>query len=401
MTHSSLKEILFISHKYPPSTGGMQKYSYELINGFKKEKDLIVHSLVYDGSISVLSWFWNLKKNVTILFKANPSIQLVHVNDALMAYFCRWIKKKYNVHVVATFHGLDVVFPFSMYQKRIIPNFNLQYDAFICVSKATAEASIQRGIDRAKTHVILNGVDHTIAEESCSEDRVTQVFESIGVKNHSEKKIVVGLGRGVKRKGYGWFVNQVLPKLQDDIIFIMLGPRSFYEKYEPILKILLPNKIKHNIELLLGLSTDDFALRQALKNKILLERYFRPGYMKFADILCILRNSDLFIMPNLKVMDDMEGFGLVALEASLCGKFVLVSGIDGITDAIIPEANGMHIESENSQIWINTIHELTSSKAKLASRGLKGKEFTLSNYSWLKMIAEYRQFFEKLSELKQ
>lgn len=32
-----------------------------------------------------------------------------------------------------------------------------------------------------------------------------------------------------------------------------------------------------------------------------------------------LLHADLFVMPNVPVEGDMEGFGLVALEASSCG----------------------------------------------------------------------------------
>ena len=43
-------EVLFITHKYPPSIGGMEKQSYELINGFAKIHK--VHTLVYDNESS-------------------------------------------------------------------------------------------------------------------------------------------------------------------------------------------------------------------------------------------------------------------------------------------------------------------------------------------------------------
>ncbi|MBK8699529.1 MAG: hypothetical protein IPN29_08295 [Saprospiraceae bacterium] len=109
-------EILFISHKYPPATGGMEKFSYELISGVQQH--IKVHKVVYDGKESRVMWFLNLRRRVDDLIKRHPCIKLIHLNDGLMTYFCLWLKKKYKLPVVATLHGLDVVFPLPYYQKK-------------------------------------------------------------------------------------------------------------------------------------------------------------------------------------------------------------------------------------------------------------------------------------------
>ena len=48
-------EVLFITHKYPPSIGGMQKQSYELIQGVSKNYK--VNVIAYDNAKSNLSFF--------------------------------------------------------------------------------------------------------------------------------------------------------------------------------------------------------------------------------------------------------------------------------------------------------------------------------------------------------
>ena len=120
MSSSVLREILFISHKYPPSTGGMEKFSYELVQGFE-HSDAMVHKLVFTGGESKLWWFISLRRRVRAIFSKHPSIQVVHINDALMAFFCRWIQNEFKVVVIPTFHGLDVVFPLGIYQRKIFP----------------------------------------------------------------------------------------------------------------------------------------------------------------------------------------------------------------------------------------------------------------------------------------
>ena len=52
-------------------------------------------------------------------------------------------------------------------------------------------------------------------------------------------------------------------------------------------------------------------------------------------------------MPNIKVQGDMEGFGIVAIEATSIGLPVIASSIEGIKDAIVDNETGALVESEN------------------------------------------------------
>src|SRR5690606_28051907 len=63
---------------------------------------------------------------------------------------------------MVTLHGLDVVFPLPYFQNKILPRFN-RFEKIIAVSQATAQASLDRGIDPSKLLVIKNGVDQEIA----------------------------------------------------------------------------------------------------------------------------------------------------------------------------------------------------------------------------------------------
>ncbi len=69
---SSEIEILFVSHKYPPKIGGMEKQSFELINS--SALYLKVHTLVYDNNESILTFFFHLNRRIISKIKANPSI---------------------------------------------------------------------------------------------------------------------------------------------------------------------------------------------------------------------------------------------------------------------------------------------------------------------------------------
>lgn len=376
-------EILFISHKYPPATGGMEKFSFELVQGISK--NATVHTIIYEGQEGKVAWFYKLKNRVDTMMKAHSGIKLIHLNDGLMTYFALWLKKKYAVPVVATFHGLDIVFPLPYFQKKIIPRFNA-LDGFACVSEATKKAAIQRGIDASKVVVINNGVDHGISNEISKPNIQEALRSKFGLT--SEQKIIISIGRSVKRKGFSWFVNQVLPHLDANVVFILCGPNAKYDGAR--WRKILPSKWMDYIELMLGLPTDDAKLQQLASDRK--HKFIKSGYLPFEEIIQLLKMAPIFIMPNIKVEGDMEGFGLVALEASMSECLVVASEIDGITNAIINGKNGCLLPSENPAAWIETL------KSKLGvdtrSMAIEYKSYTLANYSWHKMCQEYYTWFK-------
>lgn len=373
------KKVLFITHKFPPSTGGMEKFSFELFQGINKSNNNII--LAYTGKESKLLWFLRLKSRVKQVIDRHPEIGLIHLNDGLMATFGTWLKKTYSLPVVVTLHGLDIVFPLPYFQKKIVPRLNC-YDGFACVSEATKNAAQLRGIDPDKIRVILNGVDHQLF----SSPEKKELQEELKKRYNLENKILfIGLGRSVKRKGYSWFVKEVLPGLSDNVKFIMCGPDkkyngNFYRK-------LFPDKWVTHFELMLGLPSDERDLQNLAKKHP--ERFIKTGYLPFEEIVQLMKISKKFVMPNVEVEGDMEGFGLVALEACLAGCMVYASKIDGITSAIIGNKNGLLIESQNAEAWIEILNQYSKHECELAQY----QKYTLENYSWDIMCKAYEEWF--------
>ena len=184
-----------------------------------------------------------------------------------------------------------------------------------------------------------------------------------------------------------------MPSFNPDICLLMIGPmkteKTFFEKALQA----MPDKFNNNVQLMLGSPSDTQDVEEQLKKQ---DNVFHLGSLQYEDLLQVLSLADLFIMPNIHVPGDIEGFGLVALEASMRGTFVLASGIEGITDAVVDRQNGYLLPSENADAWIDTVHELLSDKEKLKILSEKGKEFTRRNYSWDIMVNEYKTIFDRI-----
>ena len=388
-------EILFISHKYPPTIGGMEKQSYELIQ--QAAQQATVHQLVHTGEDeSKFFFFLKLRRRVKKILRKHPTIQMIHLNDGLMGLFCTWLKDYTDIPVVITFHGLDLVFPNAVYQKRISQRF-IRYDGAICVSTATAKECIKRGFAKEKVFVVPNGVDHDIAQFQFDKtETIAYLLNEYGI-DFSQQKIITLLGRPVKRKGFSWFLEKVATELDEDTYILMIGPLS-KDKAKPFWKKIIPQKWADRIELVTGGVNDEAAIRNLLTQKKIKNRVVQTGKLPFEKLLACLSLSDLFVMPNIKMEGDAEGFGLVALEASLCKTVVLASGIEGIPEAIQDQKNGYLLPTDNAEFWIKTIKEKLQDPAELAKRGQEFQEFTLTNYSWEKMANGYLDIFKQLKK---
>lgn len=379
-------DILFISYKYPPSIGGMQKQSYHLINGFSDADN--IHKIIYDQKNSLVFFFISLFWRVPALLRKHPSIEVIHLNDGVCAICCAWMKLLKGKMVIATYHGLDLVFPNVIYQKLLLPIVK-SFDAIITVSAYTREQCIARGFTPDKVHMIKNGVDH-VTDKIEEENVPHSVIKTLDDYREKGKKIIVAIGRPVKRKGFVWFVDNVLNQLPKEYTFILIGPEPKENPLFDFFLKVLPKAVRIQIELFLGLSTEHKQLEALSNHKNYKNRFV---WYKKADHNTknyILSQSDVMIMPNVKVYGDMEGFGLVALEANMYGVPVVAADLEGITSAITHRKNGLLVSSENVSHWVTAItHDLNTERWSC-------REYVTEQFSWSKMVEEYREVFAKV-----
>jgi len=307
---------------------------------------------------------------------------------------CLWIKKITDIPVVVTIHGLDIVYPNYFYQRIIKNRFSI-FDQFICVSHSTANECIQRGIDSEKISVVLNGVDKDLVEHSFDRIKTLAFLEEKYKIDLQDKKIIVTLGRPVKRKGFSWFLEKVVPTLSENVVVLMVGPFK-KEANSNLFWKLLPKNIKNQIELANGGISDEATITELLRQETLKTKVFQAGKLPLEQLLSTLYLADIFVMPNVKIHGTVEGFGLVALEAALCKTIVLASELEGITDAIKDGQNGYLLPSDNAQAWIDKIQKLLADSTTLEKKSLLFRTFTIQNYGWEKMADGYIHVFQSI-----
>lgn len=369
----------------------MEQQSYELIKGMKSKAN--VHVIKPDSNKSMVWFYIFLIWKINAYLKNHPEIEIIHANDGIIALLCSFINNKSRYQMTCTLHGLDVTWPNAIYQKHLLKRL-FTFDKIITVSEATKKECIKRGFPPKILVAIPNGVDHKISLIDIDQHFVEKLIEDLHLDE--EKKIIVSIGRPVIRKGFSWFINNVLSKLDPDTIYLMVGDLKKKDTWFDWLLRLLPAKWSHQLSLSIGYADDCKSIRNALNEKQFKNRVFHLGKLPFQQMLSVLSIADIMVMPNLSRHGDFEGFGLVSLEANLRSKFVVASKIEGIQDAIYEGRNGLLLESQNCTKWIKTMQELLSTPKKLDEKGRYAEKFVLNTFSWSKMTDEYYQVFNRL-----
>jgi glycosyltransferase involved in cell wall biosynthesis len=363
--------ILFITRKHPPSVGGMQKLSQSLT---KEVGRLTPTSTIYWGGSTLFVPFFVIYAflRAVITVPRSNHVKLIHLSDALLTPLGLALRTLLRVPVIVTVHGLDVTYSNRLYQ-WIIPKCLSRMDKIICVSSYTRKQCIRRGVPASLCEVIPNGVNMVEFADQYTAQGMRNLQSAAGHVIRG-RKVLLTVGRLIERKGVVHFLTEIMPRLlaqRDDICYLIVGEGSQRDLIETrIASLHLGEHVS-----LLG-RVDDDTLRAAY------------GV------------ADLFIMPNIPVQNDIEGFGLVALEAAAAGRYVVASRLDGIPEAIVPGQNGTLLDPLDSDAFVTTILDLLEDDKRREEMGRKACEFVRSRYSWDIIARRYLQVFMKVVQAR-
>lgn len=358
--------ILYITRKYLPRKGGMEKVNFYLSSNLRKFADVELISWgKSQGWLPFILLYFFLK---SFCVSHKRKVNLFFMGDALLMPLGLLLKRIFHKPVVVLTHGLDITWNFWFYQ-LIIPRCLARANKIICVSRYTAGECLKRGISQEKIVVIPNGIDPEEFSLDRSKQESKKALSDILQIDLQNKEILLSVGRLIKRKGFKWFISQVFVKLSQkrkDILYLIAGEGVLKRKIQKIIK-------RNNLE----------------------KKVFLLGRVNEQTLKLLHNTSDIFIMPNIPVKSNGEGFGIVALEASSVGTPVIASNLQGIKDAIEEGENGFLVEPLNSQAFISSIIKVLEDDKKEVSRKI-AKNYVKEKYSWEKIAKRYYNELNKI-----
>lgn len=345
----------------------MQRVATDLFTSLHEHESVALRSSVLRSS-----WRWTHVKTLPFLattlskiyrLAERREIDAVLFSSMVTAALALPLKghlRRHGVSTAAIVHGRDVTLNVKPYQ-HFIPKIFSALDAVLPVSRATGDACLERGLREDRLFVVPNGVAvHRFNGLSRAAAR-NHLFDRFGKSELPERGLLLcSVGRQVKRKGFAWFVREVMPLLPNDVHYWLAGEGP---EAEEIAAAARDKGIEHRVRLFGRVSEHDLELLYA--------------------------GSDLFVMPNIPVRGDMEGFGVVMLEAGLLGLPTIGARLEGIADVIEEGKNGHLVTSGDAWDYSEAVMQYYRNDVRLEAASRRAVYHVRSRFSWQAVADRY------------
>ena len=371
-----MRKVLLMSEVFPPTHGGSGRWFWEIYRRFPKGCVEILTDNV-DGSadtdadfphpvhrfdrMSAPSWgavswhgaryYYRLWKKLDALVSEGGFDQ-VHcgrvIPEGLPALLNRFRR---GVPYTCYVHGEDVEVARTSREITLLTRLVFRYAERIVANSENTRTILKKwwNIDDERLIVMTPGVD------------VDRFFPEASVRpdHWSGRKVVLTVGRLQQRKGQDMMIR-ALPTIRDSV------PEVLY--------------------CLVGGGAEEGRLREMAESLGLKDHIEFAGELTDAQMLAYYQSCDLFALPNRRVKNDDEGFGMVLLEAQSCGKPVLAGNAGG-TRETLTEQTGVIVECTSPEPLARAVIVLLQDGERLKRMGMAGREHVTQRFSW-KELAE-------------
>jgi phosphatidylinositol alpha-1,6-mannosyltransferase len=365
------KKILLVTNDFGPRAGGIETFVIGLLERIKGHEVTVFTSQQGDTSVYDQQWIekfgvrvirdqskillpsWRVTRAAKKIVAAKNINVVVFGAAAPLALMSPSLRKSGVKKIIALTHGHEVwwakIFPFRLAIKRIGKNV----DHLTYLGEFTRQA-ISKPLTRKSTTEMVKiapGIDtaHFIPQPDAMQKR-----KELGLQ---DKKIIISVGRLVHRKGQDNLIQAmpaVLKKIPNaHLLLVGEGP---YRKH--LEKLVLKSSLEQNV---------------TFAGRIMYDRL--PSYLSAADLFAMPSRSRFFGL-------EVEGLGIVYLEASACGIPVVAGNSGGAPDAVLEGVTGLCVDGTNIEQITAAIVEICSDAERASHMGAAGRNWIVNQWRW-------------------
>ena len=252
---------------------------------------------------------------------------------------------------MALTHGHEVWWAKIPLFHQAISKISKDVDSLTYLGEFTKNAMLPAIADKSKLVKIAPGID---VDHFAPRDIDLKLIEKHKLQN---RRVIVCVGRLVHRKGQDKLIEampQVLKKFPDAVLLLVgEGPiRSMLDK------LIRHHGLEHNV--------------------------IFTGRIKFEELPKYIQLGEVFAMPSRDRFFglEVEGLGIVYLEASACGVPVIVGKSGGAPDAVIDNQTGLIVDGTNPKEISDAICKLLDNKDLAMQMGRNGRQWVVENWRW-------------------
>lgn len=369
-----MKQTLLVTLDFPPVRGGVSRYYDQLSKHLPKDSLFVLSpqstssveaQREYDAAVPFRvirkAFFWKAWPHwLPIIWHTGNIVRKYHIEHILVGqilpvgtavWFLILLSRcgllpKFSYTVMT--HAMDVMLARRSPCKLWLTRHILAHaHAVTCVSTFTQKQLRDSGVPENRLHLLPPGVTsmHT------SERNIRKEFDL------EDAFVLLSVGRLVARKGYDQVIAALAKLIErcSTIHYVIVGSGE----YLPTLRALVV----------------DYKLS---------DRVHCIGEVSDTDLASFYAACDVFILPtrSLDNGSDVEGFGIVFLEAAFFGKPVIAGKTGGVADAVVHEKTGLLIDPENITEIAAAVERLYRDASFRARLGAAGKKRVLLEFQW-------------------
>jgi phosphatidylinositol alpha-1,6-mannosyltransferase len=163
-----------------------------------------------------------------------------------------------------------------------------------------------------------------------------------------------------------------------------LVPRKGHKAVIEALRRLLP-EFPNLVYVIVGTGPEEPRLRDLVSEWNVGDAVRFAGFVKDEDLPGFYNACHLFVMPNREEQGsgDIEGFGMVFLEANACGKPVVGGRSGGAAEAVVHGKSGILIDPDNPSELAGSLRQLLRNNDLCLQMGADGFARARSDFDWL------------------
>jgi phosphatidylinositol alpha-1,6-mannosyltransferase len=379
-------KTLLITENFPPKSGGSGRWFWELYSRLpqneyeilagedpaaaKYDSDANIHIL--RGNLTSSEWGFKSSVGLKFYFKSallarkiikQRQITQLHCGRVLPEGVIAWLLNLFTgIPYVCYVHGEDLETAQSSREQYFICGQVIKRaKAIICNSQNSANIVAKFGAQAAsKTQVLHPGVDSDLFVPKKRDEK------SLTSLNWIDKKVVLTVGRLQARKGQDMMIKAIpeILKATPNFLYAIVGEG---EELDSLVKLSAELKVDQHVQFLRGIPDEQ-----------MIECY---------------QQCDLFILPNRTINNDIEGFGMVLVEAQSCGKPVIAGDSGGTKETMLLGESGFIIDATQPSNIASTVVGMLADEKKLKDMGSKGREHVLQSLDWKALVQRAKELF--------
>lgn len=365
------RKILCITNDFGPRAGGIETFIIGLVERLPKNSVVVYTSSQNDSAVFDKAWSDNfgvevirdrskillptlrVSKNLRSLLQEREISTVFFGAAAPLGLLANGLRKSGAKKIVALTHGHEVwwakLWPFSWAIKQIGKNV----DALTYLGNFTRNA-ISAALPASSQEKMVRLAPGIDTEHFSPERRNPRIRHELGL---DDKKVIVSVGRLVHRKGQDFLID-ALPLISQKI---------------PNVHLLLVGEGPYRAEL------EKRSVALGVRDRITF--IGRVQHSELPEYICA---GDIFAMPSRSRLAglEVEGLGIVYLEASACGLPVIGGTSGGAPDAVLEGETGFSVDGTSAAAIAEAAIRLLSNAEYAEKLGAQGREWIVKEWRW-------------------